>query len=89
VWREIMPFWVLSFAGLVLSTIAVAMTDSWLHGAHLGEPMRTVVLVVAHLSGFGLLWIAQFVMLDRVLFVRRVAPLEPAGRSDLVPHGGA
>ena len=28
-WREIMPFWVLSFAGLVLSTMAVALTDTW------------------------------------------------------------
>ena len=66
-----MPFWVLSFAGLVLSTLAVALTDSWLHGAHLGEPMRTFVIVAAHLSGFGLLWVAQFVLLERVLFARR------------------
>jgi putative flippase GtrA len=70
-WREVMPFWLLSFAGLVLSTLAVAATDVWLHGAHLGEPMRTGVILVAHLSGFGLLWIAQFVLLDRVLFSRR------------------
>jgi putative flippase GtrA len=69
--KEVMPFWALSFAGLVLSTLAVAITDSWLHGAHLGEPMRTFVIVAAHLSGFGLLWIAQFILLERVLFARR------------------
>jgi hypothetical protein len=71
-----MPFWILSFAGLVLSTIAVALTDSWLHGSHLGQPLRTCVILTAHLSGFGLLWVAQFVLLDRVLFVHRVGPLE-------------
>lgn len=75
-WREIMPFWLLSFAGLVLSTFAVALTDSWLHGAHLGQPLRTLVIVVAHLSGFGILWVAQFVLLERVLFARRVGTLE-------------
>jgi putative flippase GtrA len=75
VWREVMPFWLLSFAGLVLSTLAVALTDTWLHGAHLGEPFRTLVIITAHLSGFGLLWIAQFVLLERVLF-RRPSPLE-------------
>jgi putative flippase GtrA len=69
-WKEVMPFWALSFAGLVLSTLAVAITDSWLHGAHLGEPMRTFVIVAAHLSGFGLLWVAQFILLERVLFAR-------------------
>jgi putative flippase GtrA len=71
-WREVMPFWVLSFAGLVLSTAAVALSDSWLHGAHLGEPLRTAVILMAHLSGFGILWVAQFVLLERVLFGDRV-----------------
>jgi putative flippase GtrA len=71
-WREVMPFWVLSFAGLVLSTIAVALTDSWTHGVHFPSPMfHTLVIVTAHLSGFGLLWIAQFILLDRVLFANR------------------
>jgi putative flippase GtrA len=86
-WREVMPFWVLSFAGLVLSTIAVALTDSWLHGAHLVDPLRTVVLVLAHLSGFGLLWVAQFLLLERVLFVNR-PPLEPA-RVDVGARAGS
>jgi putative flippase GtrA len=76
-WREITPFWVLSFAGLVLSTGAVALTDSWLHGAHLGQPLRTLVIVTAHLSGFGLLWVAQFVILERVLFAPRAEMAEP------------
>src|SRR5215510_2211588 len=57
VWREVMPFWALSFAGLVLSTAAVALSDSWLHGSHLGEPLRTFVILTAHLSGFGILWV--------------------------------
>jgi len=76
VWREVMPFWALSFAGLVLSTLAVALSDSWLHGAHLGEPLRTFVILAAHLSGFGLLWVAQFVLLDRVLFGHRLEGVE-------------
>jgi hypothetical protein len=68
-----MPFWVLSFAGLVLSTIAVALTAAWTTGVHYGSPMiQTALLLVAHLSGFGLLWVAQFILLDRVLFADRV-----------------
>jgi putative flippase GtrA len=71
-WREVAPFWALSFAGLVLSTIAVALTDSWTHGTQFGSPvLHTAVLLGAHLSGFGLLWVAQFVLLDRILFVDR------------------
>jgi putative flippase GtrA len=73
-WREIMPFWVLSFTGLVLSTIAVALADGWAAGMHITSPtIHTGVLLTAQLSGFGLLWIAQFILLDRVLFADRTA----------------
>jgi putative flippase GtrA len=69
-WREVLPFWILAFAGLTLSTIFVAVTDAWTAGMHLAPPVHTVTLLVAHLSGFGVLWAAQFVLLDRVLFGR-------------------
>jgi putative flippase GtrA len=69
-WREVLPFWVLAFAGLALSTIFVAVTDAWTAGMHLATPVHTVTLLVAHLSGFGVLWAAQFILLDRVLFGR-------------------
>jgi putative flippase GtrA len=71
-WREIAPFWLLSFAGLALSTVAVAVTDSWAAHLQLAAPVHTGALLVAHLSGFGILWGVQFVLLDRVLFRREV-----------------
>jgi putative flippase GtrA len=72
-WREIAPFWLLSFSGLALSTIAVAVADSWAAHAHLTGSARTLTVLVAHLSGFGVLWVVQFVILDRFVFGRRVA----------------
>lgn len=79
-WREVVPFWILSFTGLALSTIAVGVADSWAAGAHLAPPVHTASLLVAHLSGFGALWVVQFILLDRVLFGR------DAGRA---PNAGA
>jgi len=71
-WRELVPFWALSFLGLLLSTIAVALTDGWMHDLHIGsEVVRTGAILAAHLSGFAILWVAQFVLLDRVLFADR------------------
>jgi len=67
-WREVMPFWGLAFVGLVLSTLAVGVADTWAAGAHLNGTLRTGTVLVAHLSGFGALWVIQFVILDRVLF---------------------
>ncbi len=77
VFRQVTPFCTLSFAGLVVSTLAVhaasARTIGWSRGWH------TLAVEVANVSAYGALWVVQFVLLDRVLFhhPRRV-PL-PAG----------
>jgi putative flippase GtrA len=64
--REIVPFWALSLAGLAASTVAVArvasLTADW------SRSMRAVALPAANLSVFGVLWLVQFVILDRVIF---------------------
>ena len=66
--REVAPFWALAFAGLALSTLFVALTDPYVTRLHLGIVAHTAAVVGAHLSGFGALWVVQFVVLDRVLF---------------------
>jgi putative flippase GtrA len=68
--REILPFWALAFAGLLLSTIFVALTDPWMAHLHTGLVLHTGAVIGAHLAGFGVLWVLQFVLLDRVLFRR-------------------
>lgn len=67
-WREVVPFWSLSFGGLVLSTIAVHQADHMAGTAGWVGTGRTLALLSANIGAFGLLWIGQFVLLDRVLF---------------------
>jgi putative flippase GtrA len=74
---EVGPFWVLSFAGLAISTVAVSAAGRWVDRAAIGGVARTLTLQGANLAAFGSLWIAQFFILDRVLFRGR-APA-PAG----------
>lgn len=65
---EILPFWGMAFLGLVLSNVLVAIVerrwDSW------------VLINLANLAAFGVLWIAKYMVLDRVLF--RIEEHEPA-----------
>jgi putative flippase GtrA len=71
---EIVPFCVLSFGGLVLSTLAVHLaataTATWSRATH------TAAVELANVAAFGSLWVLQFVLLDRVLF-RRAARGHP------------
>ena len=83
-WREVLPFWILAFCGLVLSTVMVALTDAWIAPMHLGSTVHTGAILAGHLSGFGLLWVVQFLLLDHVLFAGgpTVSVVEHYGRDD-------
>jgi putative flippase GtrA len=66
-WGEVVPFWGLAFAGLILSTVFVAVASQWSDS--------TIVVSLANLAGFGVLWVAKFLILDEVLF-KTQAPAE-------------
>jgi putative flippase GtrA len=58
--REVVPFWGMTFLGLALSSLIVWFVEQRTDAA--------LAISVANLSGFGLLWVAKFIVLDRVLF---------------------
>lgn len=69
--REIVPFWGMAFLGLILSTIAVTVVDD--------RTDRAPAILAANLGGFGVLWVAKFLVLDKILFAADEGPdpLEP------------
>ena len=59
--REVVPFWGMSFLGLALSSVIVWYVE--------GRTEAALAISAANLAGFGVLWIAKFFVLDRLLFV--------------------
>ena len=70
---EVVPFAVLSAAGLALSTLAVVAAGRWTTAAGLQGPSRTLAIQAASIAAFGTLWLVQFAVLDRFLFADRTA----------------
>ncbi len=58
--REVLPFWVFTLAGLLLSTGFVAL-------AHSASDSQLLVMA-ASIAGFGVLWVAKFLFLDQIMF---------------------
>jgi putative flippase GtrA len=66
--RQVLPFWGLAMAGLVLSSVAVGVTAHVADGMDVSGTVRTLGVQAANLAAWGLLWVIQFVALDRWLF---------------------
>ncbi len=64
--REVVPFWLLSIGGLVVSTWLVANVGAL--AAHWPAAARGIALPAASVAVFGVLWLVQFALLDRVIF---------------------
>jgi putative flippase GtrA len=69
--REVIPFGGLCLVELVASTAAVHTAAAWTLHAGWGPGLRTVVDLAANVTTYGLLWVVQYLVLDRVLFARR------------------
>ena len=54
--------------GLALSTIAVGFASAFAASSGLSSGPRTLLIEAANVGAWGSLWLAQFFVLDRVLF---------------------
>jgi putative flippase GtrA len=64
--HHVLPYGLLSLAGLVLSTLAVHVAADATAGS--GRLWHTVAVETANVGTYGSLWLIQFVLCDRVLF---------------------
>ncbi len=73
--KEVAPFWAFSFAGLLLSTLLVGLVALWQHvpAGQRPTPFQQLQINAANAVGFGILWLVQFFVLDKISFKPHVA----------------
>lgn len=64
--RQAAPYFLLSFAGLIISTFAVHLASDATNDTT--RLLRTAAVEMANVAAYGTLWIIQFVLCDRILF---------------------
>lgn len=64
--KEMVPFWGMALAGLALSSLFVWFVSE--------RTDAKLAIAAANLAGFGVLWVAKFLVLEKVLFAESEAP---------------
>lgn len=78
--REVVPFWLIALASLVLSTLAVGFAAHEAHHVTHSHFGVTVLVESANLFTYGLLWIGKFVLFNKLFFAKdRRASAESGG----------
>ncbi|MDQ6783140.1 MAG: GtrA family protein [Actinomycetota bacterium] len=82
-WREVVPFWSLALIGLAFSTLCVKWVEVVAKHHHFSHLVRTGTVAVVYVGAFGVLWVAKFIIFNKVLFVHHIEDLPEAldGRS--------
>lgn len=69
--REILPFWTLSVAGILLSIVAASKARDVGLAHHLSHADRTGLVLGANLLAFGVLWVLKFAVFNRLFHIAR------------------
>ena len=66
--KEIVPFWSLALLGLVISTWAADYAESNAHHITSSDLGVKLVVNIAALAAFGVLWVGKFFIFNRLMF---------------------
>ncbi len=71
VWREVVPFWAISFTAMVMSTAAVGVAAHNADRIASGSLARALIVNGANLLTYACIWSARYFIFNRYLFGAR------------------
>ena len=64
--KEVLPFWIISAAGIAFSILGAQAARHLGHSWHLGHAEQTGVVVFANIASFGIFWILKLLIYNRL-----------------------
>lgn len=74
--KEILPFWVMSAIGIVVSIFGAAVARHIGNVYHLSHFEETLVVLAANVVSFGLFWVLKYMLYNRLFHVHPVEELD-------------
>ncbi|HVE94121.1 MAG TPA: GtrA family protein [Acidimicrobiales bacterium] len=80
--KEVAPFWALAFLGMAFSTWTVGITAAFASDRYDSELIQAMFINGGSIAAFGVLWIAKFIIFNKILFKAHPEELEDAPALD-------
>jgi putative flippase GtrA len=71
-WREVAPFWILSFVGLAVSSLAVWGAGAFSRHHHYTHGTTGLLVNAANLLSFAILWVGKFIVYNKLFHIEPV-----------------
>ena len=68
---EILPFWAITLVGIGFSLVIGHEAGQFTKHHDITGALRIVILLVANVAAFGVLWVGKYIVFNKVLFVVR------------------
>ncbi|MGO9964270.1 MAG: GtrA family protein [Acidimicrobiales bacterium] len=85
-WREVVPFWTISFTAMVISTAAVGVAAHNADRIASGSLARALIVNGANLLTYACIWTARYFIFNRYLFGTRTQVRVHDEQAELAPE---
>ena len=77
--REVAPFWIIAFIGLVLSTLAVGVAAHNANRVSNSQEVKDLFVHGANFVTYGLIWIGRYSIFNKFMFGHQAHPVTERG----------
>ncbi len=87
-WRkEVLPYWLMSFAGIGFSLIGASWVKSFVHSHDLDHTVNTLLVGGMNLVSFGVFWVLKILLFNRIFHTHPLEELEEHLREEEAHQG--
>ena len=89
-WRkEVLPYWLMSFAGIAFSLLGATWVKGFVHSHDLDHSVNTVLVAGMNLVSFAAFWILKIVLFNRIFHTHPLEDIDEHLREEEETQGAA
>lgn len=89
-WRkEVLPYWLMSFAGIAFSLLGATWVKGFVHSHDLDHSVNTVLVAGMNLVSFAAFWVLKIVLFNRIFHTHSLEDIDEHLREEEEKQGAA